>query len=71
MSTDATKGLSALVGQPFATLRTAKGQDLASIGGLHPFAEAVYLAALPFFGLISSEHVNILLSGTSLQISII
>lgn len=71
MSVDTTKGLSILVGQPFAAQRTAKRQNFAAVGGLHPLAETVHLAALPFFRLISSKHTNILLSGTSLQNSII
>ena len=59
------------MGQPFAALRTTKRQNFAAVGGLHPLAEAVHLAALPLLRLVGSEHANILLSGTSLQISII
>ena len=65
------KGPPSLVGQTFAALRAAKGQNLAAVGGFHPLTEAVHLAAMPLFGLIGSEHANILLSGTSLQINII
>ena len=59
------------MGQPLAALRSAKGQNLTAIRSLHSLAETVHLAALALLGLIGSEHGNFLLSGTSLQSSII
>ena len=47
---------SGLDGQALAAALTAGFEDGATGLGLHAGTEAVYLGALAFFGLISSEH---------------
>ena len=45
-----------LVGQADPAGPTAAGKDLAAVGGGHPLAEAVDLAALALLGLIGTNH---------------
>ena len=46
------------MGQAVAALGAAAGEYLASIGGSHPLAEAVFFGALALFGLIGTEHLH-------------
>ena len=46
------------VGQTDAAGAAAAGQDLAAVGGGHPLAEAMDLAALTLLGLIGTNHVG-------------
>ena len=44
------------VRQLFAALCSSAGQDFASVGSRHSFAETVLFAPLPFLRLICSQH---------------
>ena len=47
--------------QDLAATKTAAGQHVAAVLGLHAGAETMHLAALTLFGLISTEHCETLL----------
>lgn len=42
--------------QPFSSFEPATGQYVAAVGRLHALTEAVYLFALPLFGLVGLKH---------------
>ena len=45
-----------------SALRSAAGENLAAVGGLHSLAEAVLFLALQLLGLIGTKHPGFLLS---------
>ena len=49
--------VSRLRGDGLAALEPSAGEHLAAAAGLHALAKAVNLAALPLFGLVSTEHL--------------
>lgn len=44
-------------GEDLAALVAATGEHVAAVTGLHALTEAVYLLALPLFGLECSKHL--------------
>ena len=51
------------VGQASSTLRSAAGQNLASVSVRHSLSEAMLLFSVQLLRLVRSQHTNTLLSG--------
>ena len=66
-----TGGLFSLVGQALPALRPATRQHFAAVTVRHSFSKAVLLFSVKLLRLIRSQHEKNLLSGKTLQFSII